>query len=401
MTSFIRYVKDLDFKQKLLLLIPSLIFLGFVINLFFNTDIYLWDFKVYYSAADCYRNHLNPYNTDILYTNNSNVASLPYMYPPIVMYYFLPFTLFTMKTASMIYLSIKIICLFLMIYVWSKIFDLRKYLPVFLIYSIFAFNGALHKDLYTGNITIFESLMLWLAVYFFIKDKLGLFSILVILLSTIKIMPIVFLGFLFFSPDKNRLRYFIGSSALFMAYIGLNFLLEPFYMHQYISSFAQNAIKEGGIANASSLEFFKSVSAIFKIQEHSIIPMIMYFVFVLLIVGYTVYFIYPMRKDRNTEKRNLIIFTLTMAALLILPRFKDYSYVIVLLPVFYVLTKSIKGNNFYLLIILTFLSANNVSIPVFVDLIDLLWGYYTLIIVFLCWIFCLNYSKKFMIATDN
>lgn len=145
--------------------------------LFSNKTHFLWDFQVYYSAAKCYTHGLNPYNIKELFSVHTNVSQLPYMYPPIAIYYFLPFSFLNIQLAITIYLCIKILALIALFYTWFKIYFDKKYLIVFLYFSLLAFNAAIHKDLITGNISIFEQLLIWIAIYFFLKEKLWIFRL--------------------------------------------------------------------------------------------------------------------------------------------------------------------------------------------------------------------------------
>ena len=149
------------------------------------------------------------------------------MYPPLALYYFVPFAWLPSGLAIPVFSSIKFLALCGLFFVWDKIVPLQKHAPVFLMFSFFAFNAALHRDLISGNISVFEQLLLWIGIYYFIEGKIWQFGYLIVLVSTVKLLPIVFLGFLLLSDKRDKYKAVIWFLALFIFYLGLNYVLEP------------------------------------------------------------------------------------------------------------------------------------------------------------------------------
>lgn len=397
MRQIFSFFQSLQKIEKIFFLFFVVYFIGLMVYLFDCRTHFLWDFQVYYSAAKCYLLDLNPYDLNELSRAHANVAPLPYMYPPLVIYGFLPFAYFQIETATVIYLSLKILALGLLFYVWSKIYFEKKYTVVFLFFMLLSFNAAVHKDLFTGNLSIFEQLIIWIAIYYFLQEKIWKFALLIVLVATIKLLPILFLSFVLFSNSREKFKVLVISTLMFGGYLFLNFALEPELTMQYASSFFSNSIKEGGIANACSLEFFRSLIGKFNHQSSSMIAFICYVGFAGIISFFTYKKTIQLRKKNTLEARTYLVFILCLSLILIMPRFKDYSYVLAILPVFYILVKSYKNTGVLLLIALVCIGVNNVSIPIFKDVLDLLWAYYTLIIVFVSWLMFLQKSDGILI----
>lgn len=379
--------------QKLiasLFLIYAVYILGRLFNLH---EGYLWDFRVCYSAAKTYLQGLNPYNVDVLLSVQQNVARLPYMYPPLVIYYFLPFTLFEASEAVVLYLLIKIAALFVLFLVWNRIFSFERHLGLFLFFALLAFNSALYKDLETGNISGIEQLGLWLAFYFFLNGKNWYFAILLVLTSTIKLLPIVFLGMLFFSDAENKYKVLVSSVSVFLLYLGLNIILEPELSSRYIdsmistspTSIASNDMNQGGIGNASSYELVKYAVSQWTPAIAVKVSMGVYLMLCAGCIICTWVYLKPLFHQKNNDTRLLVLFTGILLGILILPRFKDYSYVLAVLPAYYLIIRIKERKNLVVWLIVICLSSINLSAPIFRQLQELYWNFYTLILTGVLW----------------
>ena len=135
---------------------------------------YQWDFEIYYSAIGELQAGHNPY--EVLY-----------LYPPLTLWVFSPFSLFTQPAASVLYLILKSIAFLFLLSIWRKEFlpaDNNTLLPVFL---LFAFNATIYTDFAAGNISVFEQLFLWLAFSFLLKNRITWFCTLVIIAASFKL----------------------------------------------------------------------------------------------------------------------------------------------------------------------------------------------------------------------
>lgn len=390
MSSLRTYLKTLKTYEWLLLLGFVASAIGLLVQGLSNSAARFWDFRVYYSAASCYLEGLDPYNMANLFKQHRNVAPLPYLYPPLALYYFLPFGLLKVKTAIFVYVSIKIIALVALFRAWLKIYPDKKYLIGLLWLALLGFNAALHKDFITGNISVFEQLAIWWGIYYLLKDRLWPFAILILLISTVKLLPIVFLGFLLFSPSRKKWQVLFTSIGIFGIYLLANRLFEPALTEKYILAFADSVPKEGGITNASSFEFFKTLFKQFLPNADLKLAAIPYLLFAVTVAIITSVQLFRLSNNTSYRVRLHTLLTLCMALILVLPRLKDYSYILAIFPVFYLSTQYHKKVGIALLVILACLSAKNVTIPFFSQVIDLVWSYYTLLIAFVAWLLYLR-----------
>lgn len=393
MPQIMKTIKALSSNQRVALVLFGIYLIWFLGQLFVDNDRFLWDFRVYSSASKAYYLGLNPYHLDGSIQPHQNVASLPYMYPPLALYYYIPFAWLPSAAAILVYSSVKLLALGGLFFVWDKIFPIRKYAAEFSIFSFFSFNAALHRDLISGNISVFEQLVLWIAIYYFINGKLWHFGYLVFLASTVKLLPIVFLGFLMFSEkqDKHKaLAWFIG---LFAFYLGLNFVAEPVLTPIYIQSFvssevnsiASNDHNEGGINNASTYEFMRALPAVLAISFSGALPLVLYALLAIALTLITWQSLRPIIGSAEEDHRLMLVFTLTMLALLILPRMKDYSYILAVLPTFFIMLRIRSRDSLLVLLVLVCLSARDLAAPIYKEMLLYYWDFYTLVLSGVVW----------------
>lgn len=389
----VKAIKAFSSNQGIALVLFGIYLIWFMGQLFVETDRFLWDFRVYSSASRAFYLGLDPYHLDGSIQPHQNVASLPYMYPPLALYYYVPFAWLPSAAAIPVFSSIKLLALFGLYFVWDKIFPIRKYAAEFSLFSFLAFNAALHRDLISGNISVFEQLVLWVAIYHFIKGKIWHFGYLVCLVSTVKLLPIVFLGFLLFSEKQDKYKALAWFVGLFVSYLGLNFVVEPVLTPIYVQSFISSDINsiashdhdEGGINNASTYEFMRALPAVLAINFSGTLPLVLYALLAIALILITWQSLRPIICSEDKDDRLMVVFTLTMLALLILPRMKDYSYILAVLPTFFIMLRNRSRDSLLVLLVLVCLSARDLAVPIFGEMLLYYWDFYTLVVSGFVW----------------
>ena len=86
MHQIVKTIKALSSNQKVALVLFGIYLVWFLGQLFVENDHLLWDFRVYSSASKAYYLGLDPYHLDGSIQPHQNVASLPFMYPPLALY---------------------------------------------------------------------------------------------------------------------------------------------------------------------------------------------------------------------------------------------------------------------------------------------------------------------------
>ncbi len=335
---------------------------GAILYIGFNPDLFQWDFAVYYKAFGALQSDQNPYE-------------LLYVYPPVTLWVFAPFTLFTPLMASAIFLILKSLALACLLYIWSKEFlphGADMLLPLFL---LFGYNATIYADFAAGNISVFEQLVQWTAFLFLLKNRIRTFCALIILAASFKLTPLLFLLLLPLLKVEKGWSHVLASITIFVGIHLFSAILSP----TLFSQFASNISVDGG-RGAINPSVFAFVSNIVEYSHRSMSLQIPSFVPIVLYAAVAGGVLAVARRPlailvRSQDRLNLIFFVCVLMAL-ILPRFKDYSYILLLVPTYTIILRSSVPGNRMLLLVLAMLSVD-VPMPGF-SFISKLWGYYPL-----------------------
>jgi hypothetical protein len=360
----------------------ALYFVAVVVYVGLHSDQFQWDFKAYYYAGHAYEKGLNPY----LHASVAEVAGEElgyfYAYSPATLPLLRVLTLVDFQTAYFLYLFCKLLALGGLLYLWTVKFMSSEVDPIFYLFCLFGFGGAIYIDLISGNISLFEQLGLWIAFYAFLINRRLVFCFFIVLASLFKLTPIIFLVLLLFKEERDRFRYLILSGAGFIVIQGLSYLQQPIFFEHFLSIGWK--LDERGFRNPSMLALLRDGFEFLEqrnLYTSSILPFFIYLAFSVVIVLITWFVMKRVKKNNR-----LVIFMICLAYALIMPRIKDYSYVLLLLPTYWLVKNVIRVPTFQLWIILLMLSRN---LPVPFGLSEpisaLIWGYYSLLVIFVIW----------------
>jgi alpha-1,2-mannosyltransferase len=163
-----------------------------------------WDFETYYYAASAWRAGRNPYLLDSLTAMAGKPIGLGFIYPPIALLLFLPFTFLPAATAALLWIGFKIFLVMMLLRLWRRDFLPSIPLELLIPVALLGFDLALLWDLRTGNAALIEEVFLWAAFSAYVRDRRRAFVCLVGVASTLKLYPIVFLGLALVPPASRR-----------------------------------------------------------------------------------------------------------------------------------------------------------------------------------------------------
>jgi hypothetical protein len=323
---------------------------------------YQWDFWIYYNSTRAEAAGLNPYDAKSL----SQVAQSPirhsFAYPPITLFLFRPFTKLDFNTASILFLFIKCALLISLIYLWKKNFLQQEGDVLFYFFCLLAFNGAIYIDIGAGNISTLEQLLLWLAFFFYLKRKPLLFSIFILLAAMFKLVPLLFLFLLLFTKEEKKYYYFFGASACFLVMQLMSYLAAPSLFEEFVRDTAGRADFERELMNPSTFAFlrdaFELLDTKMQIGVSYRIQWGLYLAIIAAIVGVTWRAYRALGSAKSNHDERVVIFLACLVYALILPRFKDYSYIL-LIPPFYFIFKKIDYMKVSLFVIIALLYTIN------------------------------------------
>jgi hypothetical protein len=253
----------------------------------------------------------------------------------------------------------------------------------------------MYIDLVAGNISILHQFILWLAFFFLMKRRLFLYCLLIIILACFKIVPIIFLLLLWFLKEKKKSIYFFGSAIFFVAIQAISYFTSLFYKDFIIFLCSLGKVGERGFKNPSTCAFLKDVLKFIGDKTGIVLSQpLQIATFVVVITGVillTLRAIIVLKPAESEEKQRILIFLFCLVYALILPRFKDYSYILLLAPTYFAIKKFSENKSHIFLFIIIILSAPQiVNLPGFNVIYGYLWNYYPLVIAYGIWILYLN-----------
>lgn len=300
------------------------------------------DFLGIYTAVSAFDQGHDPYGTiNLPPVEGQDIA--PFVYPPYTLYLFQPVTWFEFATSARIFLTLKLMALAGLVYLWHRLFNLNQYHGLFWVLIPLAFSGTLISDIRAGNISIFEELVIWTGFFLYAQKRTAGFGIAIVLAAIFKLTPILLLGILATKWRKKEL--FQG--ALFGAVLIGLFVASAAVWPELFSSFLKNARglgAEHGENNPSTWAFICDIASWLKIKTGfalpAIIPLAVYTAVVLGVAAVSAKIFLRLRslEEKKADLWRICLMCLLFA--LVVPRFKDYSYILLIGPSLYVLASS-------------------------------------------------------------
>lgn len=361
-------------------------FLSLVLHISANFDQYQWDFRTHRKAGEIFASDLDPYDSSILFPQAR--TTFLYNYPPLTLYFYKFFAQFDYKSAFHIFLVTKCILLIGLIYFWKRVFLKTNTYALFCLFCLFAFNSAVYRDLVAGNINLVEQVLLWLAFFFFINHRLILFCTFCLLAASFKMTPTFFLVLLLLSDDKKKYQYFVCSGFAFFAYLLIQYIIVP----DMVTSAIQNAfavVSERGTIVPST---FTLISDVFNWLQKNLglatpqavqFSILAVFVAAVILLSYRAHIQLKIAKVENRQM--LEVFLVCLVYALIHPRFKDYAYILLIVPAYFIIMNNrvTKVNPFILF--LAILVYPPFIVPGTEIIFMFFWKYYPLMVAYVIW----------------
>jgi hypothetical protein len=287
---------------------------------------YQWDFHMFYGAARDFVAGKSPYRG----------VGLSFYHPPLMLYVYRIFTFMPLPLAITVWYGLKLVALAALISIWNAEFVRLRWHVVTVVFFILAYNGAIYGDLVSGNVSIFEELLLWFGFACLLRARYLMFGICVIVAAQVKLTPIFFAVLLITACEKAQWRAFFATLAGFAGVFSLNEWLQPALFRNFWTVSAR--LDERGVDCTSLLALIRDVSDRFLGATFTAASLLDELVFlaaaaVVVAVSWRLWLNYR----RNTlafDQRLLICFSCFVFAL-ISPRIKAYTYILLLAPTLY------------------------------------------------------------------
>lgn len=310
--------------------ICAILYLGVLI---YNVEEGQHDFATYFYAAKAAALGLDPYSLEDLSQAAGQRMIFKFVYPRYTLWIFRPFTWLGYDAARYTYFGLKCLALILLVLIWRRAFLHARFGPLFVFFLLLAFRGSVHADFFSGNIAIFETTLLWAAFAWFLEGRYKRFCLLVIVCGLFKLAPLVFLMLLLLAPGKRKHGLLLGS----LAAAGALVLLLHAGQLESLRVFFETALRidERGETNPALLALIRDLM---RPELKSTLAVAVYGAIALLVSGLTLRTMLILsRRDREAWRTFMFLFAVS-AIILIMPRVKDYFYIMLVVPAFLIIS---------------------------------------------------------------
>ncbi len=323
------------------------LYIAFVLSkIVLHPHAFQWDFQVYYYSARAFVLGQNPYESQTLERMYKPVApQLSYAYPPLTLFFYKLWGSLPIVVACKLWFGLKLLSVAALVYVWHRWFlPLKHNLPT-IAYFAFAFNAALDIDLRSGNISVFEQLVLWTGLACLLTGRRWMFCVCIVVLTQFKLTPIAFLLLLLLADERPHWKPFFISLAASVALLVANMMFYPSLFRAWLHPPLVRSDERGRVnpATLALLRDGRDMLAHHGLRLPNAITAIVYLMVCTGIVWATVKAWRVYREHFPVPDPRLRIFLFCVVYALVLPRFKEYSYILLLIPTLFLLRRQPPG----------------------------------------------------------
>jgi hypothetical protein len=286
------------------------------------------DFKTYYYAVCVDRQGMNPYDLGaIQQACGDKDHRWPFVYPPHCLKVLSVFALTNYTVSYYLFFGAKLAALIGLIVVWLKIVPAPKHdYWALAVTMALGCRSAVLRDLTNGNVSSFEQLVLWSGVLALLHGRSIVGGGAILLSSVCKLMPAA-LVILVVAVRRSWRGFAVaaGLAACGMAGYTCLYASQATGWHQFAA--AAGSLDERGGRNPSSLALFRDLCEFAGLGTQ--IAHLLYGVVCALLLSLWVWAIQRTRSVRDCFP--MMYITIAVYVLMV-PRMKDYSLIIILLP---------------------------------------------------------------------
>ena len=311
------------------------------------------DFQVFYASAEAWHRGLNPYVPGTPGRILPVPDYVPFIYPPDTLPLFRVFTLLPLGVAEHVFLALKLVLAGWLFRGWSRVFlePEDRANPWFAAFCLFGLGSAFLMDLRAGNLSLLEQAFLWTGLAAYLRGRTGAFCVWLLLAAAFKLTLLGFsLLLLLDGPAARRQpRQFALVWAAMAGRMALDYLASPALFDGYVRALVLfSGVPDTRAGNPSTLEFLRDLLR-YNLGDGAIhdFPFLLPALYLAAMAG--VGFIswrawQTLRAQPNTSYRGVMLVCLAVLAYgLAVPRLKDYSYILLLVPVWTALKTALAG----------------------------------------------------------
>jgi len=279
------------------------------------------DLRVYRAAAAAYAEGRDPYEAGALTGAGGRTQALPFVYPPVALPLLAPLLVFDYRTTYYAFFLLKIAAVAALILLWQRTFfaDDAARACLYLLCAL-AYGQTIKMDVRAGNISVFEQLLIWLGIVAFARGRPWICAALIAAAALFKVTSAALLVVLLVDRRRRCVAAALTAACGLAAVHGLSAALRPDLFGAFLRSAA--ALDDRGQTNPSALALIRDgLERLVGGPGPGHLDWIVYGAWVLLI-GLT-----SLEAARRQGMPGALeCFAYALAA----PRFKDYSYILLI-----------------------------------------------------------------------
>jgi alpha-1,2-mannosyltransferase len=298
------------------------------------------DLRIYRAAASAYAEGRNPYDAGSLTGAGGRTQALPFVYPPVTLPLLRPLLVLDYRTTYFAFFALKLAAVVALILLWQRRFfpDDASRACLYLLCAL-AYGQTIKMDVRAGNISVFEQLLLWAAALAFLRRRPWLFAFLVAAAAAVKLTAAVLLLLLLVDRERRSVAALLAAVGGLALVHGVSAATRPDLFAAFLRNAA--ALDDRGSTNPCLLAMIRDGWE--RLAGGNGPPYVdeMAYGLVVLLIAWTSLSV-ARRRDLAGNRECalfLVIFTYTLVS----PRFKDYSYVLLIPPSVYVVMNVLRG----------------------------------------------------------
>lgn len=358
----------------------------------------LWDFYSYYSASKALQSGIDPYTTNVFNEMYKNIGFSvgPHAYPPLTLFLLRPLAFMDPVTAGAIWNILKFFAVVLTFSIIQRKFFRWSEISYALPFFVFALNAAFFWDLASGNISLLEQTLIWMALACLMDDRPILFSIIIVFAAQIKLPPVLFLFLLLFYDKHPKWLIWVGACLGFAAVYSLNNLIYPQYTKEFLIA-AHRLAYNADEFSSSTLIFIRAlmrVAAHYKPNLPGNLDMVIYSLFCAVVGSTSLWTLIRIKRNPAVDRASLIFFFCVTYGVM-MPRLMPYQYALLTFPTLYLIYKCPNFLTWPFLLTLTLFPNPHTPLPgpiqkSFVVCMD----YFNILILYVVWAGYVRYFLK-------
>ncbi|MEJ2286746.1 MAG: hypothetical protein P8X85_24505, partial [Desulfobacterales bacterium] len=189
------------------------------------------------------------------------------------------------------------------------------------------------------------------------------------------------------SDFPRKYRYFIGAGAVFLVYLFIQYLIAPVMFRGFIRN-ALSVVGESGAVGPSTSKFVKEIFILISKILGPVSPTLIS----VIVVGLTAIVILlsaraylQLQRLQDEDRQKMILFLVCLVYALIHPRLKDYAYMLLIVPSYFIMKNTRFTRAFPFIFVFAIMASPRLMLPGIDILSSVAWQYFPLIIAYTIW----------------